>query len=533
LKVDVLVQLVLHAHLPFVRHPEHVEFLEEEWLFEAISETYVPLLRMMDRLRWDGVPFRLTMTMTPPLCAMLQDPVLMSRYRSRLAKLQDLAQLETQRAQGPFRRVARLYREIYNGARLTLEERCRGDLLSGFIEHMRDGNLEIVTCTATHGILPLLGTERGRLAQVRAGKRSHARVFGVQPRGIWLAECGYAAGVDRLLAREGFEFSYVDSHGILFANPRARYGVFAPVRTPAGPALFGRDLETGRQVWSAKEGYPGDPQYREFYRDLGFDAPFEDVQPFLHPDGARRALGFKYHRITGDVPLHAKEPYDPDRALERAKTHAGNFLFNRGLQGSHLRGLLDRTPVVTAMYDAELFGHWWFEGPWFIEEVFRQGQAIAGLRFVTAREALASADPLQTVEPATSSWGAEGYFAVWLNGQNAWIYRHLHRAEEEMVALADRFAVAEGPLRRTLDQAARELLLAQASDWPFIVTAGTVVTYALRRVREHLDRFWRMKEWLDRDAIDEEKLADWEQRTNIFPEMDWRVFREAGVPDEA
>ncbi len=141
LKEEVLIQLVLHAHLPFVRHPEHVEFLEEEWLFEAISETYVPLLRMMDRLRWDGVPFRLTLTLTPPLCSMLQDPVLMSRYRSRLAKLQDLAQLETQRAQGPFKRTAILYRELYNGARLTLEERCKGDLLSGFIEHMRDGSL--------------------------------------------------------------------------------------------------------------------------------------------------------------------------------------------------------------------------------------------------------------------------------------------------------------------------------------------------------------------------------------------------------
>jgi 1,4-alpha-glucan branching enzyme len=311
--------------------------------------------------------------------------------------------------------------------------------------------------------------------------------------------------------------------------------VFAPVRTAAGPALFGRDLETGRQVWSAKEGYPGDPEYREFYRDLGFDAPFEDVQPFLHPDGARRALGFKYYRITGDVPLHAKEPYEPDRARDRATTHAGNFLFNRGHQGSHLRALLGRTPVVTAMYDAELFGHWWFEGPWFIEELFRQARRIAGLRFVHAREALEiqDSDSLQTVEPAPSSWGAEGYFSVWVNGQNAWIYRHVHRAEEEMVELAERFPAAEGITRRALDQAAREVLLAQSSDWPFIMSAGTVVSYAARRVREHLDRFWKIREWLERGQVEEERLSEWEQRMNIFPEMDWRVFREEGAPAEA
>lgn len=519
--------LVLHAHLPWVRHPEHLEFLEEDWLFEAITETYVPLLAMFDRLRAEHVPFRITMTMTPPLLEMLRDPLLIERYRQRIKKLRRLAEQELDRRHEDARieRSARLNLDMLLQAAHVLDERCKGDLVRGFREHMEDGSLEIITCGATHGILPLMTSDAIRRGQLRAARRNYEKHFGRRPRGIWLAECAYAPGVDALLEEQQLEFFFLDTHGILLGDPRPRYGVFQPIRTPAGPAAFARDVETGRQVWSAESGYPGDPDYREFYRDLGFDAPYEQIQPFLHPDGARRALGFKYHRVTGSVALYQKDLYDPDVARARAKEHARNFVFNRQHQARYLQGIMGRVPVITSMYDAELFGHWWFEGPWFLEEVFRQcAQGWDSVETVHAAQVLDTNEDLQCIQPNATTWGAEGFTKVWLNGENAWIYRHVHKAEEDMLELARSHPQAFGLKRRVLNQMARELLLAQSSDWAFIMTTGSVVPYAVRRIRDHLHRFRALRDQLRSGRLQERKVALWEGRDNIFPELDYRIY---------
>ncbi|MBL8896647.1 MAG: DUF1957 domain-containing protein [Planctomycetes bacterium] len=519
--------IVLHAHLPWVRHPEHVEFLEEDWLFEAISETYVPLLAAFDRMREDGVRFRITMTMTPPLVEMLRDPMLIARYRARLKKLRELAAREVERRTTDPRleRSAAMHLELYEQASRVLDERCHGDLIRGFRDHMEEGSLEIVTCPATHGYLPLMSGDDVRRAQLRAAVKNYTKHFGRRPRGIWLSECAYAPGIDALLEEQGLEFFFVDSHSVLLGDPRPCYGTYAPVRTPAGPAAFARDIETGRQVWSADSGYPGDPDYREFYRDIGFDAPIEDLRGFLHADEARRSLGFKYHRVTGKVPLFQKELYDPEVAKGRARQHAEHFVHNRHHQCKHLLGLLGRVPVVTSMYDAELFGHWWFEGPWFLEQVFRRAhEGLDGIVTRHAAEILDEDRDLQTLHVNPSSWGAEGSSQVWLNGQNAWIYRHVHHAEREMVELAKAHPEARGILRRSLNQAARELLLAQSSDWAFILTTGSVVPYAIRRIREHLHRFRNLRDQIRSGRFLEARLSDWEGRDNVFPEMDYRIY---------
>ena len=518
---------MLHAHLPWVRHPEHLEFLEEDWLFEALTETYIPLIAMFDRLRDEGIRFRLTMTMTPPLVEMLRDPLLLSRYRARLSKLRELAEKEVERRTEDPRvaRSAALNRDYIVQAQQILDDRYHGDLVRAFREHMEAGNLEIITCSATHGILPLMISDDVRRGQLRTATRNYEKHFGRRPRGTWLAECAYAPGIDQLLEDEGIEFFFLDTHGVLLSDPRPRFGVFRPVRTPAGPAAFARDIETGRQVWSAESGYPGDPNYREFYRDLGFDAPLDEIVDYLHPDRARRALGFKYHRVTGNVALFEKDLYDPEVAMSKAKEHAHNFLFNRHHQCAHLQHLMQRTPVITSMYDAELFGHWWFEGPWFLEEIFRRAhEGVDQIQTVTATEVLDTNEDLQCVQPGATTWGAEGYAKVWLNGDNAWVYRHLHRAEAEMVKLANEHKEAVGLKRRALNQLARELLLAQSSDWNFIMTTGSVVPYAVRRVRDHLHRFRSLRDQLRSGRIKERKVALWEGRDNIFPELDYRVY---------
>jgi len=362
-------------------------------------------------------------------------------------------------------------------------------------------------------------------AQIAVAVANYKKHFGRAPRGIWLPECGYAPGIDAALARNGIQWFVVDSHGVMNGSRVPKRGVFAPVRTPNGVAVFARDRESSKQVWSAKEGYPGDGIYREFYRDLGYDADYEYIKPYLQPDGVRRNVGLKYHRVTGEVALHAKEPYDPGAAFARAEEHAANFVFNRGQQARWLRGKLGAPPTIISPYDAELFGHWWFEGPRFLESVARGFAAPASeVALISPSEVLKIENRLQTLEPSMSTWGDKGYAEVWLNGGNDWMVRHQHRAEDRMVELARRRPEASGLERRALTQAARELLLAQASDWPFLITVGTAAPYAHRRFREHAARFIRLADMIDRGAVDEAELHGMEERDSIFQELDYRVF---------
>jgi 1,4-alpha-glucan branching enzyme len=521
------VALHLHAHLPFVRHPEYDDFLEEDWLYEAISETYLPLLKVFDRATDEGIPFRVSITMTPPLVTMLRDELLMARYAKRLDRLCELADSEVHRTRNDptFHGLALHYQREFRELRELFGDRYRRDLIGAFRRLEDAGRVEIVTCGATHGFLPLMQQYPEAVrAQIAVAARHHRRHFGKDPVGIWLPECGYFPGADAYLAEENIRYFFVDTHGITDATPRPRYGVYAPVYTPRGPAAFGRDPESSMQVWSSESGYPGDPEYREFYRDVGWDLDHEYVRDYIQPTGQRKNVGIKYYRITGKTAN--KEPYDPARARERAAQHAGNFMFNRERQIEHLAARMGGVrPMVIAPYDAELYGHWWYEGPLFIDFLIRKvayDQRV--FRLATPADYLRENPEQQLATPPLCSWGAGGYAGVWLDGSNDWIYRHLHKAAERMIALARDFAAPDEVERRALDQAARELLLAQSSDWAFIMKTGTMVDYAIRRTKEHVLRFTRLHDQIRSREIDREWLAFVEARDNIFPEIDYRVF---------
>jgi 1,4-alpha-glucan branching enzyme len=360
-------------------------------------------------------------------------------------------------------------------------------------------------------------------AQVRVAVQTHEAILGRKPRGIWLPECGYYPGVDEILKEEGIRFFIIDTHGILFGTPRPKYGVFAPVYCPSGVAAFGRDIESSKSVWSAEEGYPGDGSYREFYRDIGFDLDYEYIKPYLNGDGARINTGIKYYKITGKG--GEKEPYDPDAAREKAAEHAGNFIFNRAKQIEHLERLMHKEPLVLSPYDAELYGHWWFEGPKWLEFVFKKIHFDQDVfKTITPMEYLEKFPKNQVIRPTLSSWGYNGYAEVWLNGSNDWIYRHLHKAAERMIAAANSRPSADGNQRRALNQMARELLLAQASDWAFIMKTGTHTSYAAKRTSDHIDRFTRLWEQVEKNSIDTGYLESIESLDNIFPRIDYRVY---------
>ncbi|MGD0094148.1 MAG: 1,4-alpha-glucan branching protein domain-containing protein [Planctomycetota bacterium] len=518
--------LVLHAHLPFVRHPEHAEFLEEDWLYEAISETYIPLLVMLEGFERDRVQACFTMSLTPPLCEMLADPLLQGRYLSRLVRLQELAELEVPRLAGtPFAAGAQMYRQRFAECREMFERKWGRNLVNAFRHYQDRGFLEVITCGATHGFLPLMLTETCVRAQIQVAVANYRKHFGRAPRGMWLPECAYAPGLDHCLREAGIEFFFIDTHGLAFGTPRPRYGPFRPVYCPSGVAAFARDAESSKQVWSSEEGYPGDYDYREFYRDLGYDGEYSYVQPYLHRDGVRRNIGIKYYRITGKVGLSDKQPYVPHNATEKAAAHAGNFMFNRQKQAQWLKGVMRAEPCIVAPYDAELFGHWWFEGPQFLDFLMRKlAYDQTEVALTTPPRFLEKFRRLQVLEPSASSWGDKGYFEVWLNGTNDWVYRHLHAAELHMIELARRFPLPNPLQERALKQAARELLLAQSSDWAFIMTTGTMVAYAEKRTRDHLHRFNGLYLQLLEDRLEEPWISQLEGLDSIFQEIDPRVY---------
>ena len=520
--------LVLHAHLPFVRHPESDFVLEEEWLFEAITETYIPLLTMFDGLKRDGIDFKMTMSMTPPLVAMLKDPLLQERYDEHLATLEELTEQEIERNEhsGHLKYLAEYYANEFNHTRQVWED-LKGDLISGFKQYVDSNNLDIITCGATHGYLPLMKMYPEAVwAQLKVAVESHEENFGRAPTGIWLPECAYYEGLERMVADVGLRYFLTDGHGILYARPRPRFGAYAPIYTETGVAAFGRDHESSQQVWSSKVGYPGASEYREFYRDLGWDAEYDYIKPYIMPNGQRKNVGIKYHKITGkNLGLSDKDWYDPYWAREKAAEHAGNFMHNRGQQIANLHGMMQRQPIVISPYDAELFGHWWYEGPWFIDYLFRKTWFDQDTYEMTHLADYLRGNPTQQVcRPSQSSWGYKGFHEYWLNETNAWVYPHLHKAAERMIELARREPVDELEWR-ALNQAARELLLAQSSDWAFIMRTGTMVPYAVRRTRSHLLRFDKLRDDILADKIDSGWLEKVEEIDNIFPNVNYRVYR--------
>jgi 1,4-alpha-glucan branching enzyme len=519
--------LVLHAHLPFVRHPEHDPFLEEDWLYEAITETYLPLLAMLEGLLRDGVDACLSLTLTPPLCHMLRDALLIGRYDAHLDRLIELARQEQECTRHLGAEISGLngfYVRRLEACRDAWQNRWKRDIVGAFNQFAEAGILEIITCAATHGFLPMMEVcPEAMRAQVLIGRDHYRETFGRDPVGIWLPECAYVPSLDAILQEANLRWFVIDSHGMMFGSPRPRYAIYAPGFTPGGPAVFARDRDSSRQVWSAEEGYPGDPAYRDFYRDAGFDLPQQRLQKFLRND-LRRFTGLKYHRITGAT--DQKDWYRRDWALGAADHHAGHFMRARQEQIRGLREHMNVPPVVVSPFDAELFGHWWFEGPeWLNGFIRKAAYDQRDFRFTTPTRYLAQYNTHQLIAPAASSWGHKGYWEVWLEESNAWIYPHLHSAARRMTELARRYISNQCPVMdRVLAQAARELLLAQSSDWAFLMKTGTARAYAVRRTEEHIHRFNRLYEQAHSGVVDDAFLANCEWRDNIFPNLHWRYY---------
>jgi 1,4-alpha-glucan branching enzyme len=519
--------IVLHAHLPYIRYPENARHLEERWLYEAITETYIPLLALLDDLLSDNIDFRITLSLTPSLTEMMQDPLLIERYGRYIDDLIDLSQKEVfrNRRHTAFGPLAKMYRSRFIRIRRLFSEVYRKDLVSAFRSFVRTGKIELITSAATHAFLPaLLPVPAAARAQIRLGADNHRKIFGEKPRGLWLPECGFAPELDEMMANNRIRFFFLESHGLLNSTPPSLHSIYAPVKTPSGVVAFSRDAESSRQVWSSIGGYPGDFDYRDFYRDIGFDLDTEYLEPCL-PAGIRTFTGLKYYRITGKS--GKKEPYLPKYALKKARIHADHFLRAKSRQMIHLKEKMRIAPLVTAAYDAELFGHWWFEGPEWLRMLLRK--RIGGrrsFRFITPSEYIAEHGEIQTVMPSSSSWGDKGYSYTWIHPSNKWIYKHLHKAAKLLAEISLRNVHARGLIKRALNQALRELLLAQSSDWPFMMKTGNASAFAENKFREHLKNFLALHRQVCSGTVDRAALSHLELKTSIFREIDFRVYIE-------
>jgi 1,4-alpha-glucan branching enzyme len=522
-----VIAIVLNAHTPFVRHPELPRSPEERWFFDAVSETYIPLLEVFDRLDKDHIPFKMGIVLSPILCHMLRDEHLLDRYLVHVDRQIEFGREELIRNADAedYRNLARIFCEDMAAKRSFFTGRCGRDILSIFDYYQKKGRIEILATAATHAFLPFYTKfPEAVQAQLEVAVSSYRGIFGRSPQGFWLPELGWSAGLDSYLRLYNFGYTILETHGAVLGKPFAERGSFYPVKTPAGILVLPRDYHARRDL-EESGGFSRDPAYRNHYADAGYELPADMVRPFLEARGIRTQTGYKYWAFG--VRGEDKRLYDPRLALEKVREHARSFLEARISRLNQAGALMQEQAVSLCAYNADRFGRFWYEGPQFIEALFREGALRQEVQFMHPAGYLYKQNPasFQTVVPEFSSWGVNGYAEMWLDASNDWMYRHSVRALERMIEIADRFPDDTGLKERALNQAAREILLVQSSDWAGMLYGQEHAEYARNQIEGSLRNFTTIYESLGSNYISTEWLTSLERRHNIFPAINYRIFR--------
>jgi 1,4-alpha-glucan branching enzyme len=559
---------VLHSHLPYARLAGRWPH-GEEWIHEAANETYVPLVETLYDLKDEGIDYRITIGMTPILAEQLRDPDVIDHFDQYLDERIAAAKRDTEYFSGlegdntHMRFLAQWYRERHERTKRAFNERFDRDLIGALRRLQDSGYVEITTGAATHGYLPLFARDSTIHAQIKTGVDSYTRMFGRAPRSIWLPECAYRPayitetgrkrpGLEYFLAQQGLNCFFSETHtitggqavGVAAGDVIGPYGVikrryvipnsdeFAINRREAttfrpyyvsdttnypdvvqhsGVAVIGRNQKVGEQVWSAQWGYPGDFDYREFHKKAG-------------------TSGLQYWRITGaKVELGDKDYYHPDWAAYKIDQHAEHFAHLVGDQLRQFHTTSGEYGVVAANYDTELFGHWWFEGVTWLGKVLRHLAQNPDVEVTTASGIVQAHPPQGVLDLPESSWGAGGTHFVWDNTETHWMWQPIHEVEERMERLADRFTSPSDDERLALNQAAREALLLQSSDWEFLVTTGQAREYAIRRFSGHIERFEKLASSLEAGKANTDLAREYWELDKVFADIDYRWFRNYSV----
>lgn len=454
--------------------------------------------------------------------------------------------------------LAEWYKNWYENVKSLFNDRFGRDIIGAFRKLQDDGFIEIISSAATHGYLPLLSRDSTIRAQLRAGIASYERMFGKRPSGFWLPECAYRPayvsedgvvrpGLETFLQEEKVKLFFSETHTITGGSPvgiaagdvigpygdiSRRYVIppspsVIPTRrdastfasyyvreTVAGDnaaqssdvAVIGRNNRTGQQVWSADWGYPGDFDYREFHKKAG-------------------TSGLQYWRVTGArTDLAHKDFYHPEWAAYKIEQHAEHFAH---LVGDLLRDNYNETGehgLIASNYDTELFGHWWFEGIEWLGKVLRHLAQNPDVKLTTASEYVQENPPQTALQLPESSWGAGGTHFTWNNGETGWMWPPIHEAEARMATIASSFDSPSDDERRVLNQAARECLLLQSSDWQFLITTGQAREYAIQRFSQHIERFDRLIDSLEQGKANVDLADELFELDKVFPDIDYRWF---------
>ena len=458
-----------------------------------MAETYLPIIQMLNRLEEKGVPGILNFSVSSALLSMLTDKLLLTRFSAHLHKQLELIEREKVRFQGnsELMEVVDFYYRRQLALINTWERDCGCEIIPALKRLEQIGKINLLTCVGTHPFLPAYQSDVTAIRlQLGVTVKAFEKVFGFRPRGLWLPECGYFSGLDFILAEFGFEYFFLETHGVLLARPTPKYGVFAPIKTPAGLYCMGREQGSSMEVWSRKTGYPGHPEYREFFKDIAYEREPDYLGDYFMAGSTPIETGLKYYRITGS---EDKQVYRPWNALRLVEDHARLFIANREATVTELLPKMEGNKVsILCPYDAELFGHWWFEGPAFIEKMFERAACSNTVEMASLESTMHSSCDGDVHDPAFSSWGEGGFGEVWMNDEVCWEYPLFFRMRGMMDALKKALDACNGGAqvklyRRFYEQMARELLLFQASDWAFMIHNKSAADYAKSRLNGHYE----------------------------------------------
>ncbi|MBU4385909.1 MAG: DUF1957 domain-containing protein [Actinobacteria bacterium] len=518
------ISLVLHTHMPYVRK-NGVFPVGEDWLYQVMSNTYLPLLGMLAQLEHEGLSSCLSITLTPILCEQLSDPYVQERFIAYLRTMSKRASSDINDFEhlGDDRRkeLAEAYQVDYQ-RKLAAFTSIDGDLLGAISSFERLGLVETVASSATHAFLQGLADWRSVEAQVLLGIESHRRSLGVNPAGFWIPELAYRKGLENILEAEGLRYVLIDPSGLQGLPPT--YPYYAGNTSVAAIARSDRAHDI---AWDAGMGYPTDGNYMDstkYYQSSG-----------LH-----------YWKVTGlDVPIEEKDIYDPDAAIRRAFDHGSHFIgeVEREIEesvpcpppppgapppgaGERKRravGALRPLPMVLASYDTEFLGHGWHEGIYWLEVTLRSLAASKNIKATVPSRYLDGNQPAGSVSVAETTWAAQRDDSTWVNPETQWMWDELGKAQEKFFELAPRFRDDVSPeTSRALTQAAREILILEASDWPFMVARDRAKEYATQRFKSHLERFWSVSTVLESGEADKivALLQEIEEVDKIFTGFD-------------
>lgn len=558
--------LILHTHLPWVLHhgkwPHGVD-----WLSEAASECYIPLLNVFNDLLDQGILPKVTLDISPVLCEQLEHP----DFADIFVHYCDEKILGAEKDEKDFTDwhyhphhiyLTRYWRDWYDKIKNNFIHKYKRSIINGFKVLQDEGAIEVMTCGATHGYLPLLGYEESINLQIQAAVENYKKYFKLEPRGIWLPECAYRPsydwksylpifpfhiprlrpGIEQFLSKYNIQYFVTDQNllerssaiGVFLEgnkdkfihvdspwfqpyphnfdqSPLNIYNISSSEKVEYGTAAaFTRHAGISMQVWSGEVGYPGEPDYLDFHK---------------------KHLGsmLRYWRVTDNkADMMYKTLYHPDWISKKIDLQSNHFIHHIENTVNFYKDQTGRHATLCTPFDTELFGHWWFEGPEFIKALIRGLNFSPWVNSATASEQMLLIKPWEVISIPEGSWGVNNNHDVWSNSDNNWTWEANYNDENKFKSIMEkvRSRPIDNSIRRIMTQSLRELMLLQSSDWQFLIYTKSARDYAEQRFSYHHSDFNQIcdlaEKYLDSGALDDNQwsyLEETEKRNSVFPEL--------------